>query len=92
MLLNAEASTTAIGLPGSYVDVDMSEAHISTDWALAVSVCLTTEIGVEFELRYAYSISSFEKDRIALLRRTINNDAPPHHSVFSLTIGYRFNL
>lgn len=50
MLLNAEASTTAIGLPGSYVDVDMSEAHNSTDWALSAivlsRVCATQHKGL----------------------------------------------
>ena len=91
VLLKAEAS--AMGSPlGRYVDVDMSEAHRSTDWALPVAVCITTEIGVEFEFRYAYGISSFEKDRVTLMGRTINNDDPAHHSVFSLTMGYRFHL
>ena len=92
VLLNAEASAKADNPLGSYVDIDMSSAHRSTDWSLPVAVCITTEIGVEFEFRYAYGISSFEKNRITFQGQTINNDDPAHNSVFSLTVGYRFKL
>ena len=92
VLLSAEASAKADNPLGSYVDIDMSDVHNSTDWSLPVAVCITTEIGLDFEFRYNYGISALEKDRITLQGQTYNNDDPGYNNVFSLTIGYRFKL
>ena len=92
VLLSAEASAKASYPLGNYVDIDMFDAHNSTDWSLPVAICITTEVGLDFEFRYSYGISNLEKDRITFQGQTYNNNDPGRNSVFSLTIGYRFEL